>query len=97
MFIVSIEYIRPLAEIEAALPEHIAYLERYYRAGLFLMSGRKQPRTGGIILMQADSRGQVEQTIAEDPFHRAGLAEYSITEFLPTKTADSLAQHRVQA
>ena len=94
MFIVSIEYIRPLAEIEAALPEHIAYLERYYRAGLFLMSGRKQPRT---ILMQADSRGQVEQTIAEDPFHRAGLAEYSITEFLPTKTADSLAQHRVQA
>ncbi|HFC8536657.1 TPA: YciI family protein [Neisseria bacilliformis] len=94
---VSLEYIRPLAEIEAALPEHIAYLERHYRAGTFLMSGRKQPRTGGVILMQADSREQVEQTIAKDPFHRAGLAEYSITEFLPTKTADSLAQYWVLA
>lgn len=97
MFIISLEYIKPLADIEAALPEHIAYLERYYRAGLFLMSGRKQPRTGGIILMQADSREQVEQIIAEDPFHRAGLAEYTVTKFLPTKTADSLAQYRVQA
>lgn len=97
MFIISLEYIKPLADIEAALPEYIAYLERHYRAGTFLMSGRKQPRTGGVILMQADSREQVEQIIAEDPFHRAGLAEYSITEFLPTKTADSLAQYRVLA
>lgn len=97
MFIVSLEYIRPLAEIEAALSEHIAYLERHYRAGTFLMSGRKQPRTGGIILMQAGSREQVEQIIAEDPFHRAGLAEYSITEFLPTKTADDLAQYQAKA
>lgn len=97
MFIISLEYIKPLADIEAALSEHIAYLERHYRAGTFLMSGRKQPRTGGIILMQVDSREQVGQIIAEDPFHRAGLAEYSITEFLPTKTADSLAQYRVQA
>lgn len=96
MFIVSLEYIRPLAEIEAALPEHIAYLERHYRAGTFLMSGRKQPRTGGIILMQADSRDEVGQIIAEDPFHRAGLAEYTVTEFLPTKTADSLVQYRVE-
>jgi len=67
MFIVSLEYIRPLAEIEAALPEHIAYLERHYRAGTFLLSGRKEPRTGGVIVMQADSREQVAQIIAEDP------------------------------
>ena len=95
MFIVSLEHIRPLAEIEAALPEHIAYLERHYRAGTFLLSGRKEPRTGGVIVMQADSREQVAQIIAEDPFHQAGLAQYSITEFLPTKTAESLTQYRV--
>ena len=48
-----------------------------------------------MIVMQADSREQVAQIIAEDPFHQAGLAQYSITEFLPTKTAESLTQYRV--
>ncbi|MGN6961556.1 YciI family protein, partial [Neisseria sp. P0016.S002] len=53
MFIVSLEYMKELAAVETYLAEHIAYLERYYQAGVFVMSGRKQPRTGGVILMKA--------------------------------------------
>ncbi|MBF1288713.1 MAG: GTP cyclohydrolase, partial [Neisseria sp.] len=56
MFIVSLEYIKDLAVVETYLSEHIAYLERYYQAGVFVMSGRKQPRTGGVILMKASGR-----------------------------------------
>ena len=44
MFIVSLEYMKELAAVETYLAEHIAYLERYYQAGVFVMSGRKQPR-----------------------------------------------------
>ena len=97
MFIVSLEYIKGLAEVEACLPEHIAYLERYYKEGIFLMSGRKKPRTGGIILVKADHREQVERLVQEDPFHREGVAEYQITEFVSTKTAEDLSQYRETA
>ena len=91
MFIVSLNYVKDLADIEAHLSDHVAYLDRYYRKGVFLMSGRKQPRTGGIIVMQAES---VERIISEDPFHRAKVAEYQIIEFIPTKTSEDLAQYR---
>ena len=57
------------------------------------MSGRKQPRTGGVILMQASGREQVEKLIAEDPFHREGVAKYTITEFIPTKVAEGLENY----
>jgi len=94
MFIVSLNYIKPLSEIEAYLPAHIDYLDRHYAAGTFLLSGRKEPRTGGVIIMRADSRAQAEAVIAEDPFYRAKLAEYQITQFIPTKTAADLAAYR---
>ena len=94
MFIVSLSYIKPLSEIEACLPAHIEYLDNHYAAGTFLLSGRKEPRTGGVIIMRADNRAQAEAVIAEDPFYQAKLAEYQITQFIPTKTAADLDAYR---
>ncbi|MGN6837879.1 YciI family protein [Neisseria sp. P0022.S010] len=93
MFIVSLEYIKDLAAVDTYLSEHIAYLERYYQAGVFVMSGRKQQRTGGVILMKASGREQVEKLIAEDPFHREGVAKYKSTDFIPTKVVEGLANY----
>ena len=93
MYILSLHYIKPLSDIEQHLPAHIAYLDRYYAAGKFLMSGRKEPRTGGIIVARAGSRAEIERIIGEDPFHQAGIADYEITEFIPAKTAPDLAQY----
>lgn len=94
MFIVSLSYIKPLSEIEACLPVHIEYLDSHYAAGTFLLSGHKEPRTGGVIIMRADNRAQAEAVIAEDPFYQAKLAEYQITQFIPTKTAADLDVYR---
>lgn len=91
MFIVSLTYVVELAQIETHLPAHIAWLERGYAAGLFLASGRKVPRTGGIILAQADDLAALEAVLAEDPFRVHGLAQYQVTEFIPSKTAPALA------
>ena len=74
MYILSLHYIKPLSDIEQHLPAHIAYLDRYYAAGKFLMSGRKEPRTGGIILLCAADDAEVQAIIAEDPFHQAGVS-----------------------
>jgi len=46
---------------------------------------------GGIILARAGSRDAVEDFIKEDPFYINDIATYDITEFLPTKYADSFA------
>ena len=91
MFVVSLNYICDLAEIEKHLSAHIEYLDRYYAAGHFIASGRKVPRTGGIILALADSRETIDQILGEDPFHVHNLAEYEITEFIPTKTSKELS------
>jgi uncharacterized protein YciI len=89
MFIVSLTYVKDLSEIDQSLDAHIAYLKKQYSRNKFIVSGRKVPRTGGIILVNANSLQEVDAIIAEDPFFQAKLADYTITEFIPTMTAPS--------
>lgn len=85
MFVISIEYIVDLDAIEPLIEEHFEFLNKYYNKGLFVVSGRKEPRTGGIIIVKNASRDVVEALLKEDPFHREGVAEYQITEFVASK------------
>jgi uncharacterized protein YciI len=90
MFIVSLSYIAALEAIDARLAEHAEWLKAGYAAGVFLASGRKVPRNGGVILARGE-RAALEARLAADPFALAGLARYEITEFIPTMTVDDLA------
>ncbi|HDR14060.1 MAG TPA: hypothetical protein ENN79_00955, partial [Desulfobacteraceae bacterium] len=54
----------------------------------FIASGRKVPRTGGIILSCVQTKEELEAILERDPFKIAGIADYEITEFSPTMTAD---------
>lgn len=83
MFIVSLTYIVPLSTVDAHLEAHATYLEQQYAAGHFLISGRKVPRTGGIILANMTDRKQLDVILEQDPFYSLGLAEYEVTEFVP--------------
>ena len=85
MFVISLNYIVPLEELDEHMAEHIKYLRKYYKKNLFVASGRKVPRTGGIILALAKTKQEVENIIAEDPFYRHELAEFAITEFLTSQ------------
>lgn len=91
MFVILLNYIKPLSEVDNFVGEHKEFLERHYAAGHFVMSGRKVPRTGGVILAVGTSRTQIEHIINEDPFHREQIADYEIIEFLPTMTTSVLA------
>jgi len=81
MYIIDLHYIVPLEQLDAHMTEHVKYLHKYYRANKFVASGRKVPRTGGIILAIAESREEIDQIIAEDPFYTHKLAEFTVTEF----------------
>ncbi len=81
MYIIDLNYIVPLEVLDAHMGEHVKYLYKYYKQNKFVASGRKVPRTGGIILALADSRKDVDAIIAEDPFFTHKLADFKVTEF----------------
>jgi uncharacterized protein YciI len=85
MFIINLHYIVPLEKLDEHMGDHVKFLRKYYGKRVFVMSGRKVPRTGGIILAMAKSKAAVEEIIKEDPFYIHQLAEFSITEFLTSQ------------
>lgn len=90
MFLVSLTYQVPMEQVEPAMDEHMAFVDRHYATGMFLASGRKVPRTGGVILARAENRAALEAVLAEDPFWRLQLARFEITEILISRTAPGL-------
>jgi uncharacterized protein YciI len=84
VFIVSLTYKSELSEVDKLINEHVKFLEKYYASGKFIASGRKVPRTGGIILVNAFNKAEVDAIVKEDPFYIANVANYEITEFVPT-------------
>ena len=90
MFVIELVYKADLAQIDAQMKPHMAYLRKHYDAGTFIASGRKVPRDGGIILAVGDDRDQIEATVREDPFVSSGLAEYRIIQFRASQRAKDL-------
>ena len=96
MFILELTYTADLAEIDGAMKAHMRWLNAQYAAGHFLVSGRKIPRDGGIILATGADRASVEALAAQDPFVAQGLATVRVIEFRasqktkdPTRWADA--------
>jgi len=92
MFVIELTYKAPLADIDAHMTAHVAFLKKYYDSGHFLVSGRKIPRDGGIILAVGDSRAEIEAIVREDPFCRHGLAEVRVIEFRASQKAGDIQQ-----
>src|SRR5262249_25389621 len=92
VFIIELIYKVDLADIDAAMREHVAFLDERYAAGSFLVSGRKIPRDGGIILAVGESRDAIERIVRRDPFVSRGLADFRIIEFRASQRAGDLAE-----
>ncbi|MFB7918819.1 YciI family protein [Streptomyces sp. NPDC056061] len=96
MFVLELTYTAPVERVDALLQAHVAWLDRQYAAGVFIASGRKNPRDGGVILAVGDDRDRIEEITAQDPFTVEDVCAYRITEFIATKTAEELAPYRQQ-
>ncbi len=90
MFVIELIYQADLKEIDAHMTAHVKFLKKHYAAGTFLVSGRKIPRDGGIILAVGKSKQDIEALIKEDPFHQHGLADFRVIEFRASQRADDM-------
>lgn len=84
MFIAILTYKKPLCEVDRFLAAHREYLAKHYVVGDFIASGPQTPRVGGVIMIKAEDRTEVDAIIAQDPFNINGIADYQIVEFTPT-------------
>jgi len=90
MFLIELTYKAAVAEIDRHMKAHVAFLNQHYAAGRFVVSGRKIPREGGIIVAIGGTREEIEALMREDPFVARGLAEVRVVEFRASQRAPDL-------
>lgn len=90
VFVIELIYKADLSQIDAAMKAHVAWLDRHYATGTFLVSGRKVPRDGGIIIATGTDRAAIEAIVRDDPFVARGLADARVIQFRASQRADDL-------
>ena len=90
MFLLLLTYVKPLAEVDALMADHVAWLDEHYASGTFLVSGRRIPRTGGVILARGDDAAAMASLAASDPFVAGGVATCEVIRFRASQRAPGL-------
>jgi uncharacterized protein YciI len=86
MYVVSLTYKVPEEIVEFHLPGHVEWLQAAFDEGVFMVAGRKIPRTGGLLLSNAD-RAVLDASLAKDPFYVNGVADFEVMEFHANRVA----------
>jgi len=84
MFVLISRFQKPFEEVNRSFAEHSAWVQRNYESGRFLVSGRREPLIGGIIVARASSEQELREVLSTDPYQQRGLAEYEIFAFEAT-------------
>jgi uncharacterized protein YciI len=79
MLILTLTYQTDIEQADAHIGEHMAWVKEGYDQGWFIASGRKVPRTGGVIFARGD-RAEIEDFCDSDPFIVHGIATYDVIE-----------------
>ena len=90
MFLILLTYRVPLDQVDPHVAAHMTWLGEHYASGKFLASGRKEPRSGGVILASVGTRAEAEALAATDPLVTSGVAQCDVVEFLVSTAAPGL-------
>jgi uncharacterized protein YciI len=82
-FVVDIHYLVPVEQLADILPAHRAFLQTGYNKGILLLSGPKEPRTGGLVIARSESLEEIQDFFSHDPYHLNNVATHSFIEFNP--------------
>ncbi|MDM2923114.1 YciI family protein [Citrobacter sp. Cpa228] len=90
IYVVVLTYVKPLEEVDAQILAHVEWLKKGYADGVFLASGRRVPRDGGVILAKCDSLESLEERLSQDPFQKLNIAKVDIIPFEASMKAQFL-------
>jgi uncharacterized protein YciI len=91
LFVITLRYLVALEKIDEAMTRHVAFLDKHFAQGEFLIAGRQVPRTGGVIIARGRNREAVERMMKQDPFVKGRLASVDIVEFRASKMGKGFA------
>jgi uncharacterized protein YciI len=86
MYVVSLTYKVPEEIVDFHLKAHVTWLQDAFDQGVFIVAGRKIPRTGALLLSNAD-RTSLDAALVRDPFYVNGVAEFEVMEFHANRVA----------
>ena len=75
--------------IDAAMPDHMAWITQAYDDGTVLISGRRTPWTGGVMLVRGD-KDQADALMATSPWVAKGLATAEVIGFTTGMAAQAI-------
>jgi uncharacterized protein YciI len=81
-----IRYRRPIEEVLSVVEAHRAYLRGLKEQGILLVSGPFSPRNGGALLLrlsEGDLEAQLDRIRDNDPYVKAGMAQYEMLVWEP--------------
>lgn len=91
-FLVDITYLVDLEKISEILPKHREFLQTGYNQNLLLMSGPKNPKTGGIVIARAENIEVIKSFFNNDPYNIEKYASYEFLEFDPVKRQEFMEE-----
>jgi uncharacterized protein YciI len=91
MYILFINPTKSPQALAPVFPAHSEFLERYCKAGKFILTGGLTARPAGMVLANVNSGDELKAMLEEDPFVREQVAEYEVIEFKPSRYHESLA------
>ena len=91
MFVVELIYKADLAQIDARMRAHMAFLKKHYASGHVPRSRAARFRaTAASSWRSRKSREELEAIMREDPFCKHGLAEFRVIEFRASQRATDI-------
>ena len=88
--LILLTYEAPLHEVDAQMKAHVDWLEVGFDEGVFMIAGRRNPRTGGVILARGHA-DTVTEVAKSDPFVTSGVASFDVVPFNASFAAPAIA------
>lgn len=90
MFIINFNFIKPIEKVNLFTELHREYISKQYKNGIFIIGGPKDPREGGIVIANSNSKKELCEILEKDPLIIHKVAEYSLTKFDPLMSTTNL-------
>lgn len=74
------------------MPAHAAHVQAGAAAGKVLLGGPKAEQPGGFLILQADSRAELDEFLNRDPLVVHGVQDFKVTAWRIFDTAPGLEQ-----